>query len=138
MTEMPEPKRLSGGNPQIAKGYGDAPVQAWIAAAPGWKSDAARRLDTLIEQAVPGVTKAVKWNSPLYGIEGQGWFLGVHVFAKYIKIAFFNGASLDPVPPEPSKQERVRYLHIREGEAIDEGRFIAWLKQAAALPGEKM
>ncbi len=132
------PKLLSGGNPQIAKGYGDAPVQAWIAAAPGWKSDAARRLDTLIEQAVPGVTKAVKWNSPLYGIEGQGWFLGVHVFVKYIKIAFFNGASLDPVPPEPSKQERVRYLHIREGEAIDEGRFIAWLKQAAALPGEKM
>ncbi len=89
------------------------------------KSDVGRRLDVLIEQAVPGVTKAVKWNSPLYGIEGQGWFLGVHVFAQYIKIAFFNGASLDPVPPEPSKQERVRYLHIREGEAIDEGRFIA-------------
>lgn len=138
MTEKSEPKLLSGGNPQIAKGYGDAPVQAYIAAMPGWKSDVGGRLDVLIEQAVPGVTKAVKWNSPLYGIEGHGWFLGVHVFARYIKIAFFKGASLDPIPPEPSKQANVRYLHIREDEALDEGQFIDWIKQAAALPGEKM
>lgn len=138
MTEKSEPKLLSGGNPQIAKGYGDAPVQAYIAAMPGWKSDVGGRLDVLIEQTVPGVTKAVKWNSPLYGIEGQGWFLGVHVFARYIKIAFFKGASLDPIPPEPSKQANVRYLHIREDEALDEAQFTDWVKQAAALPGEKM
>ncbi|MDG2522521.1 DUF1801 domain-containing protein [Caulobacter segnis] len=138
MTDKPEPKLLSGGNPQIAKGYGDAPVQAYIAAMPGWKSEAGRRLDALITAAVPGVNKAVKWNSPLYGIEGQGWFLGVHVYARYIKVAFFNGASLTPVPPETSKQERVRYLHIREDEPLDEAQFTDWVNQAAKLPGEKM
>lgn len=129
---------LSGGNPQIAKGYGDAPVMAYIAAMPGWKSDVGKRLDTLIEDAVPGVYKAVKWNSPLYGIEGEGWFLGVHVFTKYIKVAFFRGASLDPVPPGQSKQKDVRYLDIREGMALDEAQFADWVRQASQLPGERM
>jgi len=133
-----EPTLLSGGNPQIAKGYGDAPVQAWIAAAPGWKSDVGRRLDTLIEQTVPGVRKAVKWNSPFYGVEEGHWFLSLHVFTRYIKVAFFKGASLDPVPPEASKQKDVRYFHIHEDDALDEARFIAWVKQASRLPGEKM
>ena len=133
-----EPTLLSGGNPRIAKGYGDAPVQAWIAAAPGWKSDVGRRLDTLIEQTVPGVRKAVKWNSPLYGVEEGHWFLSLHVFTRYIKVAFFKGASLDPVPPEASKQKDVRYFHIHEDDALDEARFIAWVKQASRLPGEKM
>ena len=132
------PKLLSGGNPQIAKGYGDAPVQAYIAAMPGWKSDVGRRLDALIEAAVPGVSKAVKWNSPLYGVEGQGWFLGVHVFAKYIKLAFFRGASLTPVPPVESKQKDVRYFHIHEGDQLDEAQLADWVKQASQLPGEKM
>lgn len=129
---------LSGGNPQIAKGYGDAPVQAYIAAMPGWKSEVGRRLDALIERAVPGVKKAVKWNSPLYGVEDNFWFLGVHVFAKYIKVAFFRGARLDPLPPVASKQTDVRYFHIHEGDELDEARFAAWVKQASELPGEKM
>lgn len=133
-----EPKLLSGGNPQIAKGEGEAPVQAYIAAMPGWKSDVGRRLDALIEAAVPGVRKAVKWNSPLYGGEGEGWFLGVHVFAKYIKVAFFRGASLSPVPPVASKQKDVRYFHIHEGDQLDEAQFTDWVKQASQLPGEKM
>ena len=133
-----EPRLLSGGNPQIAKGYGDAPVQAYIAAMPGWKSEVGRRLDALIEAAVPGVAKAVKWNSPLYGLEGQGWFLGVHVFAKYIKLAFFRGASLDPVPPIASKQKDVRYFHIHEDDQIDQARLTDWVKQASQLPGERM
>jgi hypothetical protein len=128
---------LSGGNPQIAKGYGDAPVQAYIAAMPGWKSEVGRRLDALIERTVPGVRKAVKWNSPFYGVEDDVWFLSFHVFAKYIKVAFFRGASLEPLPPGTSKQKDVRYLDIHEGE-LDEGRFAAWVKQASRLPGEKM
>jgi len=132
------PRLLSGGNPQIAKGYGDAPVQAYIAAMPGWKSDIGRRLDALISRAVPGVNKAIKWNSPLYGIEGQGWFLGVHCFAKYVKVAFFRGAALQPPPPGKSKQKDVRYLDIREGDAIDEKQIVAWVKQASQLPGERM
>ncbi len=132
------PKLLSGGNPQIAKGYGDAPVQAYIAAMPGWKSDVGRRLDALIEAAVPGVAKAVKWNSPLYGVDGQGWFLGVHVFAKYIKLAFFRGAALNPVPPGESKQKDVRYFHIHETDQIDEAQLADWVKQASQLPGERM
>ncbi len=132
-----KPALLSGGNPQIAKGYGDAPVQAYIAAMPGWKSETGRRLDALIERTVPGVRKAVKWNSPLYGVEDHVWFLGVHVFANYIKIAFFRGASLRPVPPGKSKQKDVRYLDIREGD-FDEAQFAAWVKQASQLPGEKM
>jgi hypothetical protein len=135
---MAEPKLLSGGNPQIAKGHGDAPVQAYIAAMPGWKSQVGRTLDALIEGAVPGVRKAVKWNSPLYGVEEKTWFLGVHVFAKYIKVAFFRGAALDPPPPVGSKQKDVRYFHIHEGEAFDEAQFIDWVKQAGQLPGERM
>ncbi|MCH4546232.1 DUF1801 domain-containing protein [Rhizobium changzhiense] len=133
-----EPVLLSGGNPQIAKGYGDAPVQAYIAAMPGWKSDVGRRLDALITRAVPGVYKAVKWNSPLYGMEGQGWFLGVHCFAKYIKVAFFRGRSLSPIPPGESKQKEVRYFHIHEEDQLDEAQLAAWVEQASQLPGERM
>lgn len=133
-----KPKLLSGGNPQIAKAYGDEPVQAYIAAMPGWKSDVGRRLDEIIERTVPGVNKAVKWNSPLYGIEGNGWFLGIHCFNKYIKVAFFLGASLRPVPPGQSKQKNVRYLDIHEGDPLDEKQFADWVKQASELPGEKM
>lgn len=132
-----EPVLLSGGNPQIAKGYGDGPVQAYIAAMPGWKSAVGRRLDAIIERTVPGVRKAVKWNSPMYGVEDGSWFLGIHVFTKYIKVAFFRGASLEPLPPGASKQMHVRYLDIREGE-LDEERFADWVKQASRLPGEKM
>ncbi|POH26970.1 MULTISPECIES: DUF1801 domain-containing protein [Sinorhizobium] len=133
-----KPKLLSGGNPQIAKGYGDAPVQAYIAAMPGWKSDLGRRLDALIERTVPDVRKAVKWNSPLYGMEEQSWFLGIHCFTKYIKVAFFRGTSLHPVPPGESKQKEVRYLNIHEDEELDEAQFAAWVKQASQLPGERM
>ncbi len=133
-----EVQLLSGGNPQIAKGYGDGPVQAYIAAMPGWKSDVGRRLDALIERAVPDVYKAVKWNSPLYGLEGEGWFLGVHVFTRYIKVAFFRGASLNPVPPGQSKQQHVRYLDIHENDDLDEEQFADWVKQASRLPGERM
>jgi hypothetical protein len=133
-----KPPLLSGGNPQIAKGYGDAPVQAYIAAMPGWKSDVGRRLDALIMRTVPGVHKAVKWNSPLYGIEGQGWFLGIHVFTKYVKVAFFRGTSLRPIPPGESRQKEVRYLDIREDDQFDEAQLAAWIKQASRLPGERM
>lgn len=133
-----EPVLLSGGNPQIAKGYGEAPVQAYIAAMPGWKSAVGARLDALITNAAPGVRKAVKWNSPMYGVEEGRWFVSFHVFAKYVKVAFFKGASLEPVPPVASRHKDVRYFHIHEGEAIDEALFTAWVKQAAALPGEKM
>jgi hypothetical protein len=125
---------LSGGNPQIAKGDGDAPVQAYIAATPGWKREVAKRLDALIVRTVPRVQKAVKWNSPFYGVEGQGWFLSFHVFANYVKLAFFKGASLRPLPPDPSKDKHVRYVNIREGE-LDEVQMAKWVKQAAALPG---
>ena len=133
-----EPKLLSGGNPQIAKGYGDAPVQAYIAAMPGWKSEVGHRIDGLIVRAVPEVSKAVKWNSPFYGVEGQGWFLSFHCFAKYIKVAFFRGTSLRPVPPGESKQKEVRYLDIHEGDGLDEAQFAEWVKQASQLPGERM
>lgn len=133
-----KPTLLSGGNPQIAKGYGDAPVQAWIAAAPGWKGDVGRRVDTIVERTVPGVLKAVKWNSPLYGVEEDVWFLSLHAFNAYVKVAFFRGAALDPVPPVGSKQKDVRYFHIHEDEAIDEARFADWVRQASALPGERM
>jgi hypothetical protein len=133
-----KPALLSGGNPQIAKGYGDAPVQAYIAAMPGWKSDVGRRLDALIARTVRGVHKAVKWNSPFYGIEGEGWFLNFHCFAKYIKVAFFRGASLRPLPPGESKQKDVRYLDIHEDDQLDEAQLAAWVKQASQLPGERM
>jgi hypothetical protein len=129
-----EPVLLSGGNPQIAKGDGDAPVQAYIAAMPGWKQAVGRRLDALIAQAVPGVRKAVKWNTPFYGAE-DGWFLGFHCTTKYVKVAFFRGARLDPLPPVESKQPEVRYLHIHENEPIDEAQFTGWVKQASQLPG---
>jgi hypothetical protein len=131
-------KLLSGGNPQIAKAYGDAPVEAYIAAMPGWKSDVGRRLDALIARTVPDVYKAVKWNSPFYGIEGEGWFLSFHCFDKYIKVAFFRGTSLRPLPPGESKQKEVRYLDIHEDDQIDEAQFAAWVKQASQLPGERM
>ncbi len=137
MTKKPakEPVLLSGGNPQIAKGDGDAPVQAYIAAMPGWKSDVGRRLDALVERTVPDVRKAVRWNSPFYGVEGQGWFLNFHCFTRYIKLAFFRGASLNPVPPIESKDENVRYFHIHEGDELDEKQLADWIKQASALPG---
>lgn len=137
VSKAEKPKLLSGGNPQIAKGYGDAPVQAYIAAMPGWKSDMGRKLDALIVRAVPGVKKAVKWNSPFYGVQDGVWFLSFHVFAKYIKVAFFRGTSLDPVPPGASKQTEVRYLDIYE-DGLDEAQFTGWVKQASKLPGEKM
>jgi hypothetical protein len=132
-----KPKLLSGGNPQIAKAYGDAPVQAYIAAMPGWKRDLGRRLDALIDAAVPNVKKAVKWNSPFYGVEEGVWFLSFHCFTNYVKVTFFRGAALNPPPPGASKYERVRYLDIREGE-LDEKQFVAWVKQARKLPGERM
>jgi hypothetical protein len=132
-----KPTLLSGGNPQIAKAEGDAPVQAYIAAMPGWKRDVGRRLDALIARTVPGVRKAVKWNSPFYGVERQGWFLSFHCFTKYVKVAFFRGASLRPLPPGESKHKHVRYLDIYEGE-LDESRLADWVKQASQLPGERM
>ncbi|MCC7382690.1 MAG: DUF1801 domain-containing protein [Deltaproteobacteria bacterium] len=126
---------LSGGNPQIAKADGDGPVQSYIAAMPGWKRDLGKRLDALIVRTVPHVRKAVKWNSPMYGIEGQGWFLSFHVFTHYLKVTFFRGTSLRPVPPVASKHEDVRSIDIREGDALDEAEMATWVKQAAALPG---
>ena len=133
-----KPVLLSGGNPRIAKGDGDTPVQAYIAAMPGWKHDVGRRLDALIARAIPGVRKTVKWNSPFYGVEGRGWFLGIHCFAKYVKVAFFRGASLRPIPPGESKQKEVRYLDIYEDDELDEAQLAAWVKQASQLPGKQM
>jgi hypothetical protein len=138
-----KPRLLSGENPQVAKGHGDAPVQAYIAAVPGWKQDVARRLDALVVRAVPRVRKAVKWNSPFYGVadESQGkgdtWFLSFHCFKNYVKVAFFRGAALRPLPPGGSRQKEVRYLDIHEGE-LDEAQFTKWVKQASTLPGERM
>jgi len=134
-TAMKSVTLLAGGNPQIAKAEGDAPVQAYIAAMPGWKSDVGRRLDALIVRTVPGVRKAVKWNSPFYGVEGQGWFLNFHTFTNYVKVAFFRGTSLRPVPPGESKHKEVRYVDIRENEPFDEAQMAMWIRQAAALPG---
>jgi hypothetical protein len=134
-----KPKLLSGGNPQIPKGDGDEPVQAYIAAMPGWKQGVGRRLDALIERTVPDVRKAVKWNSPFYGAgdEDQGWFLSYHCYTNYVKVTFFRGASLRPVPPGQSKHQDVRYLDIYEGQ-LDEAQFTDWVKQASELPGEQM
>ena len=129
------PALLAGGNPQIAKADGDAPVQAFIAAMPGWKRDVGRRLDALIVRAVPGVRKAVKWNSPFYGIEGQGWFLSFHCFTKYVKVAFFRGTSLRPLPPGESKSKDMRYLDIYEDDQLDEELVASWIRQASELPG---
>lgn len=129
---------LSGGNPQIAKGYGDAPVRAYIAAMPGWKSGLGRRIDAIVEQTVPGVEKAVKWNSPFYGVERDCWFLSFHCFTRYLKVTFLNGAALDPPPPGSSKHPNVRYLDIHEDAPFDEAQFRDWIAQASRLPGEKM
>ena len=131
------PRLLSGGNPQIPKGYGNAPVQAYIAAMPGWKSAVGRRIDALIEKTVPDVVKAVKWNSPFYGKETDVWFLSLHCYTKYIKVAFFRSDQLDPLPPVESKSPGVRYFHIFEGE-FDEAQLMDWVRQASALPGERM
>jgi len=133
-----KPRLLSGGNPQIPKGAGDAPVQAYIAAMPGWKREVGRRLDALIARSVPGVRKAVKWNSPFYGVEGQGWFLSLHCFTKYVKVAFFRGMSLRPIPPGESKHREVRYLDIHADAPFDEAQLAAWVKQASLLPGERL
>ena len=132
------PKLLAGGNPQIPKGEGDAPVQAYIAAMPGWKREVGRRLDAIIERTIPGVHKAVKWNSPFYGIDGDGWFLSYHCYAHYVKVAFFRGAALRPVPPGASRSQDTRYLDIRQHDTLDEAQFAAWVKQASQLPGERM
>jgi hypothetical protein len=133
-----KPALLAGGNPQIAKADGDAPVQAYIAAMPGWKRNIGHRLDALIVRTVPGVRKAVKWNSPFYGVEGQGWFLDFHCFTKYVKVAFFRGTSLRPLPPGESKHKEVRYLDIHEDDQLDEAQLARWVKQASQLPGERM
>ena len=133
-----KPTLLAGGNPQIAKADGDAPVQAYIAAMPGWKRDVGRRLDALIVRTVPSVRKAVKWNSPLYGVEDQGRFLGIHCFTNYVKVAFFRGTSLRPVPPGESKSKDTRYLDIHKDDQLHEGQLAAWVKQASQLPGERM
>jgi hypothetical protein len=137
-TAAAKPVLLAGGNPQIAKADGDAPVQAYIAAMPGWKRDVGRSLDELIVRTVPDVRKAVKWNSPFYGIEGQGWFLNFHCFTKYIKAAFFRGTSLRPRPPGESKHKEVRYLDIHEDDQLDEAQLAAWVKQASQAPGEDL
>jgi hypothetical protein len=133
-----KPVLLSGGNPQIAKGDGDGPVRAYIAAMPGWKRCIGRRLDALIVGTVPGVRKAVKWNSPFYGVEEQRWFLSFHCFTDYVKVAFFRGTSLRPVPPGKSKHRHVRYLDVRENDSLDEARLAGWIRQASRLPGEPM
>jgi hypothetical protein len=133
--KTPEPKLLVGGNPQVAKADGNAPVQAFIAAIPGWKQAMAQQVDALVDRAVPEVCKAVKWNSPFYGVPGQGWFLSFHCHTRYLKLAFFKGAALKPLPPEASKQPEVRYLHLHEHDTIDEALLLGWLRQASALPG---
>ena len=130
------PRLLSGGNPQIAKADGDAPVQAYIAAMPGWKTEVGRRLDEIIQRTSPNVCKAVRWNSPFYGVEGQGWFLAFHCLTKYIKVAFFRGTSLVPMPPVESKNAGTRYFHIFENDILDEELLASWIRQAAVLPGE--
>ena len=131
-----KPKLLSGGNPQIPKADGDGPVQAYIAAMPGWKADVGRRLDEVIVRSVPNACKAVRWNTPFYGIEGQGWFIAFHCITKYVKVTFFRGTMLHPVPPVASKQTNVRYLHIHEDDDVDEQLVASWIRQAAELPGE--
>jgi hypothetical protein len=133
-----KPKLLSGGNPQIGKGDGDAPVQAYIAAMPGWKRDVGRRLDALIVRTAPDVRKAVRWNSPFYGMVGRGWFLSIHCYTKYVKVAFLRGASLRPLPPGESKHEHVRYLDIREDDPLDEKLVARWIRQASKLPGDPL
>ena len=132
------PVLLSGGNPQIPKGDGEAPVEAYLSAMPGWKQDVGRLLDSIIVATVPDVRKAVRWNSPFYGVEGQGWFASYHCFTKYIKVTFLNGGALEPPPPVASKHDDVRYLHVSEGEPLDRAQFTEWIRQAAAMPGEDL
>ncbi|WFC43531.1 DUF1801 domain-containing protein [Pseudoxanthomonas sp. SE1] len=133
------PRLLSGGNPQIPKGDGDAPVQAYLAAIPGWKRAVAERLDALVGQQVPGVRRAVKWNSPFYGApDAEGWFLSFHCFDRYLKVTFFRGQSLQPVPPEASKSQDTRYVHLREDGDFNEAQLADWVKQASGLPGERL
>lgn len=133
-----KPVLLSGGNPQIPKGYGEAPVAAYIAAMPEWKSEVGRWIDGIVTKTVPGVMKAVKWNSPFYGVEEDHYFLSFHCFERYVKVTFFNGSALNPPPPVTSKYPAVRYFHIHEGDEVDAAQFADWVKQASALPGEKM
>lgn len=130
-----KPKLLSGGNPQVPKGDGDGPVQTFIEAMPGWKRDVGRKLDKIIEETVPDLRKGVRWNSPIYGVPGQGWFLLFHVYTKYVKVTFFKGRQLDPMPPVESKHENERYYHVYEDEGVDEKQFASWVEQAAKLPG---
>ena len=137
MADKNKPKLLSGGNPQIPKGYGDEPVQAYIAAMPGWKRDVGRHIDDIVVRVVPEVEKAVKWNSPFYGNERDSWFLSFHCFTRYVKVTFFRGTSLDPMPPGESKHPEVRYLNIHEGDAFED-QFADWVRQVSRLPGEKM
>jgi hypothetical protein len=138
MPDKPKPILISGGNPQIPKGYGEEPVRSYITAMPGWKQAVGLRLDEIVTHTIPGVQKAVKWNSPFYGVEAGLWFLSFHCFTDYVKVAFFRGMSLDPPPPEASKQADVRYLHIRDDGPFDAAQFTAWVKQASALPGVKL
>ncbi len=133
-----KPKLLSGGNPQIPKADGHAPVQDYIAAMPGWKQDVGRAIDDLVTEVVPDVRKAVRWNTPFYGVEGKGWFLSFHCFTKYIKVTFHNGGSLKPPPPETSKYDSIRSAHVPEGEGLDVAQFTKWIRQAVKLPGEEL
>lgn len=131
-----EVKLLSGGNPQIPKGDGEGPVQQYVAAMPEWKGRIGRRLDDLVREVIPEARRAVRWNSPFYGIEGSGWFLSFHCLTRYVKVAWLNGGALDPPPPETSKYDHVRYLHLGPDDEIDDGQIRDWLRQAAAIPGE--
>ena len=133
-----KPKLLSGGNPQIPKGDGDEPVQAYIAAMPGWKHDVGVRIDELVTQTLPDVKKAVRWNTPFYGVEDQGWFLSYHCFDRYVKVTWHNGGSLEPLPPVTSKYPEVRYFHIHEDDEIDERQFVSWIEQASAMQGDSL
>jgi len=135
MAEEGKPKLLAGGNPQVPKGDGDGPVQTYIEAMPGWKRDVGRKLDEIIEKTVPDLRKGVRWNSPIYGVPGQGWILLFHVYTKYVKVTFFKGTSLEPMPPVVSKHETERYYHVFEDEGVDEKQFASWVEQAAKLPG---
>lgn len=138
MSDPTEPVLLSGGNPQIPKGDGDGPVQDYLRAMPGWKREIGRRIDDIVTRTVPDVRKAVRWNTPFYGAGGRGWFLGFHCLTAYVKVSFFNGSELDPMPPVGSKQPEVRSLHISEDDDLDEAQFTAWLQQASRLPGQKL
>lgn len=138
MSDARDPVLLSSGNPQIPLGYGDAPVAAYIAAMPGWKRAVGERLDALIVQTVPEVVKAVKWNTPFYGREGQGWFTALYCYKTYVSVTFFHGDKMVPVPPKPSKSPGVRYLHIFEDAPLDEAQFADWIRQASLLPGERL